>query len=83
VDRSASLKNSVQATIEDGHNILPQRPRKCPLTFVWPTLHDKVLVSLKISHAVSLDLISISQALGVFLSGHNVLSKWEWPCEHF
>jgi hypothetical protein len=30
---------------------------------LWPALHNKVLVSLKIYHTVSLDLISISQTL--------------------
>jgi Ca2+-transporting ATPase len=55
--RSASLNYFSplhEATIEDrrrvyGHNILPYRPSKRLLIFIWLSLHDKVLVSLKIA----------------------------------
>ena len=66
-DCSATLKFSVphEATIQDrqriyGHNIPPPRPSKPLLHFMWLALYDKVLVSPKISHAVSLNLISVS-----------------------
>ena len=66
-DRSATLKFSVphEATIQDrqriyGHNIPPPRPSKPLLLFMWLALYDKVLVSPKISHTVSLNLISVS-----------------------
>ena len=65
-DRSATLKSSVphEATIQDrqriyGHNI-PPHPSKPLLRFMWLALYDKVLVSPKISHTISLNLISIS-----------------------
>ena len=58
VQRSASLKCSgtYKASIEDrqriyGHNILPQRPKKCLLLSMWLAFHDKVIVSAKISHS--------------------------------
>ena len=63
-DCSATLKFSVphEATIQDrqriyGHNIPPPRPSKPLLRFMWLALYDKVLVSSKISHTVSLNLI--------------------------
>ena len=66
-DRSATFKFSVphDATIEDrqriyGHNIPPPRPSKPLLRFMWLALYDKVLVSSKISHTVSINLISDS-----------------------
>ena len=66
-DCSTTLKFSVpnEATIQDrqriyGHNIPPPRPSKPLLRFMWLALYDKVSVSPKISHTVSLNLISVS-----------------------
>jgi hypothetical protein len=62
VDRSTFLN---EATIEDrprvyGHHNLPHRTSKRLLLSTWLALHGKVLVSQKISHTVSLNLISAS-----------------------
>jgi hypothetical protein len=97
--RSASLKFSVphEATIEDRqrvYNILPHclSKRLLRLSWSWLALHDKVLVSRKISHSATLNLLSTSQvflsiaavaslALGVCLDFSSTRAEGELPVD--